>query len=119
MEPRLCHFWDLFLPTPDADPFLRGWEGGVSVRGAALIGAANGAGAGRNSESDSGVGKSDLIVTVTGRVRSRPRSARLTLDLGLDVRLHLTLVNVDCNGRGRRITGRCAPRPTEPVARGE
>src|SRR5713226_10567564 len=91
----------VFLPTPAADPSLRGWEGGISGRGGVSDSVSSGAGAGRNCEAKSAVRRSGLTVRVTARVTGRVTESTVTLAVKLDVTLHVRAISVDCVERIR------------------
>jgi len=54
LAPARFFFVGVFA-APSADPFLRGWEGGISGRGGVFVAVFDGAGASRNYEEKSAV----------------------------------------------------------------
>src|SRR5713226_189395 len=86
----------VFLPTPAADPSLRGWEGGISGRGGVSDSVSSGAGAKRNCEAKSALRDAKLTTNVIVRVTPRLTKSTINLLVRLMVTLHVSSISADC-----------------------
>src|SRR5712692_7248162 len=78
-------FFVMFFPISAADPFLRGWEGGISGRDGVSTTASSGAGANPNCEAKSGVRDTNLIAKVIVWVTAKVTKSTINLAVRLDV----------------------------------
>src|SRR5712692_2768810 len=86
---------NVFLPTPAADPSLRGWEGGISGRGGVSDSVSSGAGARRNREAKSALRDTTLTTKVIVWVTRKLTKSTINLLVRLMVTLHVGSINVD------------------------
>src|ERR1700687_690306 len=86
----------VFLPTPAADPSLRGWEGGISGRGGASDSVSSGAGARRNCEAKSTLRDIKLTTKVIVWITLKFTKSTVNLLVRLMVTLHVSSISADC-----------------------